>query len=115
MDLWAETAIRLLSILAPLAGGLFALMRYLDTRNREAQEARNERYAATIREMSGLRADGSRTFLVENVAAIYRLTEFPEKRDVSLTLLEVSLSQPHWKDMLGPHAERVMDELRRRR
>jgi hypothetical protein len=105
--------VQLLTILTPLAGGLFALLKYLDLRNRELRTERYKTYADLVRTMSGLKPDGTRAFLVEEIQAVYQLEEFDEYRDISIAILEASMRQPEWNQAMGEYARKVLADLKK--
>ena len=108
-----DQIVQMITVFAPLSAGIWVAYTYIDSRNRQISEERSQRYARTICEISRICPDGRATFLVENIAAIYRLIEFREKAAVSIIVLEVSMTQAQWAEMLGPHAKNVLGELRR--
>ena len=105
-------SVQLLTIATPIAAGLFALLKYLDVRNRELKAERYKSYANLIRTMSGIKPDGSRAFLVEEIQAVYQLEEFEEFKNISIAILEASLAQPDWEAAMGEYARKVLEKLK---
>lgn len=103
--------VQLVTIFTPIAAGLFAILRYLDVRNRELSTERLKTYNNLIRTMSGTRPDGSEAFLAEQIHAIYQLREFPEYSQTSIDMLEASMTAPEWKEELGVYASKVIKDL----
>ncbi len=105
--------VQLLTIVTPIAAGLFALLKYLDVRNRELKAERYKSYADLIRTLSGIKPDGSRAFLVEEIQVVYQLEEFEEFNGISIAILEASLAQPEWEAAMGEYARKVLEKLKR--
>ena len=103
--------VQLVTVLVPVCGGIFAVVKYIDVRNRELKAQRYQAYSELIRTLSGRRQDGSRTFLVEQISAIYQLREFEEYQETSVDILEASMRQPEWNNSLGAYAKRVIENL----
>jgi len=105
--------VQLITVVTPIAAGLFALLKYLDVRNRELKAERYKSYAELIRTLSGIKPDGSRAFLVEEIQAVYQLEEFDEFKSISIAILEASMAQPEWEAAMGQYAKRVLENLKR--
>jgi hypothetical protein len=104
---------QLVTVLVPVFAGLFGLLKYLDVRNRELKAQRYQAYSEVIRSLSGERSDGSHPYLVEQISAIYRLEEFREFKEITIQILEASMTNESWNKSLGKYAVKVITNLRR--
>lgn len=95
--------------------GLFAFIKWIDSRNRALKEKRYSTYMGLISTISGKSVDSISPKLTEQIAATWFLLEYKEyynmtKRIFSNSDLKNMANKP-WVDHVLPHIEKLIKEI----
>lgn len=106
---------QLISTITIVFGGLFAFVKWLDSRNRELKEKRYSKYMELISIISGYHINGSTPKLTEQIAAVWFLLEYKEYQDITYKIffstdLEKIANKP-WIDHVVPHIKLLLQEI----
>lgn len=106
---------QLISVLAIVTGGVFSLIKWLDTRNRELREKRYAKYMELISTISGDRPDGSTPRMTEQIAAVWFLLEYKEYTDITYKVFSYSdldkLANQPWTEHVAPNIRLLLQEI----
>ena len=108
-----------ITIVIAILAGLFAFIKWIDTRNQTLKNERYERYIQHIRILSGSKAnEGASICITEQIAAAWLLLEYSEYFDISLKILDnpdlTKMSNKPWQDFVLPQIKQVIEEIKSR-
>jgi hypothetical protein len=116
-DFWTFLASHFPSLAAIVAigGGLFASVKWYDIRNRELRQQNWNDYQEALDIVWGRDLQGQDISAARQLAAIYRLTRFPEFYLATVIALEEAgeRNPVSWKQDVGPHATRIVKVLKK--
>jgi hypothetical protein len=105
----------LIGFVIAIIAGLFAFVKWIDTRNRELKEKRYKTYMDLIGVISGKRTDSTIPNITEQIAATWFLMEYKEyykmtRKIFSESDLENMANEPWVKHVL-PHIRKLITEI----
>ncbi len=104
------------SVIIVTFSGLFAVVKWVDSRNSELKEKRYKTYMDLISIISGKRNDGGTPNLTEQIAAIWFLLEYREYDEVTKKIFENSdlkeMANEPWVKHVLPHIEKLLAEIK---
>lgn len=105
----------LIGFVIAIMAGLFAFIKWIDTRNRELKEKRYKIYMDLIGVISGKRTDSTTPNLTEQIAATWFLLEYKEYYEVTKKIFSGSdlknMANKPWVDHVLPHIQNLINEL----
>ncbi len=105
----------ILGFIIAVSAGLFAFIKWLDTRNRELKESRYKTYMDLIGVISGKRKGSSTPNMSEQIAAIWFLVEYKEYYDITRKIFSESdlenMTNRPWIKHLLPHIEKLLKQI----
>ena len=97
--------------------GLFAFVKWIDSRNRNLKEKRYETYMKLVGVISGKRIDSTTPNITEQIAATWFLLEYKEYYDMTLRIFSDSdlrnMGNEPWIKHVLPHIEKLIKEITR--
>jgi hypothetical protein len=101
-----------------VCGGLFAWVKWVDSRNREIKEKRYSTYMNLINIISGKCPDGRVVMLTEEIAAVWLLLEYKEYDNITRKIyshqaVRNSTAQ-EWNETVLPTIDELLQELKYR-
>lgn len=106
---------QLLGVIIVTFGGLFAFIKWIDTRNRELREKRYSTYMNLISVISGKREDGTTPNLTEEIAATWFLLEYKEYYKTTEKIFSNSdlknMANEAWVKHVLPHIKSMLEEI----
>lgn len=95
--------------------GLFALIKWFDTRKRELADKRYNTYMDLIGVIAGKRKDSSTPNFTEQVAATWFLVEYKEYYHITKRIFADSnmekMSTNQWVSIVGSHVKKMLIEI----
>lgn len=114
LDFISENS-QLLSVITVTLAGLFAFIKWIDTRNRELKEKRYSTYMGLISVISGKREDGTTPNLTEQIAATWFLVEYKEyyktTGKIFLNSDLANMANEPWVKHVLPHIKAMLEEI----
>ncbi|HOO81245.1 MAG TPA: hypothetical protein PK513_01940 [Alphaproteobacteria bacterium] len=114
LDFISENS-QFLSVLTVTFAGLFAFIKWLDTRNRELKEKRYSKYMQLISVISGKREDSSPSNLPEQIAATWFLIEYKEYFEITKKIFSNSdlkeMADETWIKHVLPQMQSMLKEI----
>ncbi|TOA90231.1 hypothetical protein CGK17_16610 [Vibrio parahaemolyticus] len=105
----------LIGVLAVVFSGLFAFVKWLDTRKRELREKRYRTYMDLISIISGKRQDSSAPNITEQVAAVWFLVEYKEYYKTTVRIFSESdlenMANGPWVQHVLPHITKLIKTI----
>ena len=77
--------------LVAMAGFVFSIYQYTDTRRFEENNRRFDQFHRVFEWVGGMTADGTRLVDTQQAVAVYELSRFPEYRELTLPIIEYYL------------------------
>ncbi len=103
------------TIIIGVSAGLFAFIKWLDTRNSELAEKRYMTYMSLVSVISGKRTDSSTPNLTEQIAATWFLLEYKEYYTITRKIFGNSdlsnMANEPWVNHVLPHIEKLLEEI----
>lgn len=105
----------LVSVFTISIAGLFAFIKWVDSRNIELKEKRYKTYMDLISAISGHRNDGTTPNLTEQIAATWFLLEYKEYKTTTIKIFENSdlekMANAPWVNHVLPQIKMMIKEL----
>lgn len=105
----------LIGVLSVTLAGLFAFIKWLDTRNKELKEARYQSYMELVSLISGNKKDGTPAKLTEMTAAVWFLLEYKEYYGITKRIFRDSdlenMAEDTWVQHVLPHINKLLNEI----
>jgi len=117
LELIAENTNQITLIIAIIAG-LFAFIKWLDTRNQNLKDERYKKYIQLIRILSGSKINDSASIcMTEQIASAWLLLEYKEYYKITLKILDNNdlekMSNENWQQFVLPQIKLVVEEIKR--
>ncbi|PCH98594.1 MAG: hypothetical protein COB76_06915 [Alphaproteobacteria bacterium] len=108
-----------ITIIIAIFAGLFAFIKWLDTRNQTLKNERYERYIQHIRILSGSKEnEGAFICMTEQIAAAWLLLEYSEYFEITLKILDnpdlEKMSNEPWQQFVLPQIKQVIADIKSR-
>lgn len=105
----------LIALLTVVFTGLFAFIKWIDSRDRELKEKRYQIYMNLISTVSGKRPDSTTPNLTEQIAAVWFLVEYKEYYTTTIRIfsdsdLEKMANEP-WVEHVLPHIKKLLQTI----
>jgi hypothetical protein len=105
----------IIGFVVAIFAGLFAFVKWIDTRNRELREKRYKTYMDLIGVISGKRTDSTTPNLTEQIAAIWFLLEYKEYYEITKKIFSDSdlenMANAPWVKHVLPHIHKLIKEI----
>lgn len=110
-----ETIALILSVFA----GLFAFIKWLDSRNMKIKNDRYEKYINLIKRLSGSsEGSGYSVCMTEQIASAWLLLEYNEFDSITLKIFDnknlEKMSNENWQKFVIPQIRQVIDTIKQR-
>jgi hypothetical protein len=106
---------QLMSIIVIVFGGVFAFVKWLDTRNRELKDKHYSKYMDLIGIISGIRPDGTVPRITEQIAAIWFLREYKGYNKVTYKIFSAldldKIANETWTKHVAPEVRLLLQEI----
>lgn len=106
-----------ITLIIAIFSGLFAFIKWIDSRNRELKNERYKKYMQLIREISGSKeTEGASICITEQIASSWMLLEYKEYHKITLKILDnedlKKMSNDRWQKFVLPQIKKVIEEIR---
>ena len=106
---------QLISTIVFALAGIFSVIKWLDTRNRELQEKRYSKYMDLISIISGNRSDSTTPRMTEQIAAVWFLLEYKEYKDITYKIFSYSdldtIANEPWIQHVAPQIKLLIQDI----
>lgn len=108
-----------ITLIIAIGAGLFAFIKWLDSRNLSLKNERYKSYMQLIRVLSGSKTnDGQSVCMTEQIAAVWFLLEYREYYDITLKILDngdlEKMSNKNWQELVAPQVRLLIEEIKKR-
>ncbi len=106
-----------ITLIIAIFAGLFAFIKWIDSRNRELKNERYKKYMQLIRAISGSKeTEGASICITEQIASSWMLLEYKEYHKITLKILDnedlKKMSNDRWQKFVLPQIKKVIEEIR---
>ncbi len=108
-----------ITLVIAIIAGVFAFVKWLDSRNQSLRDKRFENYMKLMRMISGVSPNGDGSVgITEQIAAIWFLLEYKEYHDITLKILDNSGFEGNAnglvKQLVLPQIKLLVEEIKKR-
>ena len=106
-----------ITLIIAIFAGLFAFIKWIDSRNRELKNKRYKKYMRLIRTISGSKETKDASIcMTEQIASSWMLLEYKEYYNITLKILDnedlEEMSNDPWLKFVLPQIKKVIQEIR---